>query len=502
MGLNIGAFAGGLSRGVESGARLQLEQARAAREKGRDDREKEKAEREKAAWQGLSDLVKEYTNPQTKPPTLSNAPPATGEPAAALNKFDPAMGGAPIPPTTETGSAAGLPSRDGMRAAPKTAETETAQAGENLDRASMPMSGVGIPARASSAPAAQTPSVDADVDQLADKHKLTPDETQQLRGEVAKRVSMEKIGFGLWRNPNLFKDPQFATRAAQLFLKAGMSEGVKWLERGAQAVEENGIDGLRRLMSGDARGAEQVFNQSGRLRVVPGSTREVGNGKWEITLEGGEKQTIDPRQMLRSFLKPSEFFNVELKEREIDFKADDRRSAVAHRERVVGETERHNKEVEKNQSRNADLRLEIARIRSERGADAATALERNINFLIKNKIANDPSDAFGKLRTAMEKPEEDAILSMAGTLMRGPGYAGKDGWNRALKTATDMVREAKGANVTGGGPGGTGTPGAPQPGKGRSYTVRGKSFTDADIDATAKKYGITPDEVKQRLGIR
>lgn len=492
MGFNIGAFAGGLSRGYESGSRLRLEQGRA-------DRDPNEAGSKKAAWQGLSDLISEYTSPQTKPPVLSNVPLATGEPAAALNKFDPAMGGAPIP---ETSSAAGLSPRDGMRAAPKTAETETAQAGENFDRASIPMSGVGIPARVSSTPVAQTPSVDADVDQLADKHKLTPDEARQLKDKVGERVGMEKVGFGMWRNPNLFKDPQFAYRAAQIFLKAGMPEGVKWLERGAQAVEENGIDVMKRLIAGDARGAEQVFNQSGRLRVVPGSTREIEGGKWETTLEGGEKQTIDPRQMLRSFLKPSEFFNVELKERELESKTLDRRDAMTHRERVVGETERHNREVEKNQSRNADLKFEIARIRNERGTDAATALERNINFLVNNKIANDPSDAFGKLRTAMEKPEEDAILSMAGTLMRGPGYAGKDGWNRALKTATDMVRSAKGANVTGGGPGGTGTPGAPQPGNGRSYTVRGKSFTDADVDATAKKYGITPDEVKQRLGIR
>lgn len=47
-----------------------------------------------------------------------------------------------------------------------------------------------------------------------------------------------------------------------------------------------------------------------------------------------------------------------------------------------------------------------------------------------------------------------------------------------------------------------GSSGSPKNDQGRSYTIRGTTFTDADIKATAEKYGMTVDEVKQQLGIQ
>lgn len=169
------------------------------------------------------------------------------------------------------------------------------------------------------------------------------------------------------------------------------------------------------------------------------------------------------------------------------------------KERELTEKVRHNKATE-------GIQRQLADVRAQRGTEAATALERNVMFLVKNGIAKDAVEGFAKLRTAMEKPEEDAILSVAGNLMKGPRYMGKDGWNRAVKDATTMVQTVKGGKPEASAPaGGTSAPGSGAPGAaagGRTYSAGGKTFTDADLESTARTYGITTDQVKARLGIR
>jgi len=160
--------------------------------------------------------------------------------------------------------------------------------------------------------------------------------------------------------------------------------------------------------------------------------------------------------------------------------------------RELTEKERHNKATE-------GIQRQLADFRALRGVQAETSMIKNIRFMIDNKIAKDATEAYGKLRIAMEKPEEDAILSVANNLMKAPGYYGTKGWEKAVKDATRMVRTVKGSGSDAPAPGA----GAPSAAAGsRTYSAGGKTFTDADIESTARQYGITTDQVKARLGIR
>ncbi len=447
---NIGIFAGGLAGGIATGANLARGQKREQREQEAHDLKKQEIERQRQAWTDLAALVDEY-NPRQ--PVVPQMPQAAADPGAVATGM--ALGA----------NAPNVPARLGVRFMQG------------------PASGAGAPA------------VDVAVDQLISKQRLTGEEAQRVRDQVGERIVAERISYGMYRNPNLFKNSEFANRAGQIFLKAGMGEtGMRWLERGAQAVDENGIDALRRLIGGDVQGAEAAFNATGNVKVKPGSTRDLGNGRYSITLADGQERTIDPRQILRSYLSPRDFFTLEVKEIEAGSREQQRKDTAAGRDRSLTEQERHNRATE-------GIQRQLADFRAQRGADAETAMVKNIRFMINNGIAKDATEAYGKLRTALEKPEEDAILTVAGNMMRGPGYYGKDGWTKAVRDATKMVRTVKG--------GGSDAPAAGAPGQaagtagaGRSYNVRGKTFSDADIEATARTYGITTDQVKQRLGVR
>lgn len=98
------------------------------------------------------------------------------------------------------------------------------------------------------------------------------------------------------------------------------------------------------------------------------------------------------------------------------------------------------------------LKRNLESFKTKHGEGKATALIQNMDYLVKSGVAADSKDAYNKLRTTMEKPEEDAVLALATTLAKSPGYRGKDGLNRAIADATGMVK-----SVRGGGP-------APRPG--------------------------------------
>ena len=150
------------------------------------------------------------------------------------------------------------------------------------------------------------------------------------------------------------------------------------------------------------------------------------------------------------------------------------------------------------------LKKSLAEFRNRNGVQKATALERNMQMLVESGVAADHAEAYQKLRTGMGKSPEDQTLSLASTLMRGSAYRGKDGANRAFQDAARMVGEMRGARTGDAGAGADASAPVPRPGGSapKKYQIQNKTFTDADIEATAKKYGITPDQVKQRLGIR
>jgi hypothetical protein len=141
-------------------------------------------------------------------------------------------------------------------------------------------------------------------------------------------------------------------------------------------------------------------------------------------------------------------------------------------------------------NREQELRKDLETFKAEHGTSTSTLIE-NVNFLVKAEIANSPQEAFEMLRTSVEKPEHQAILDLAGSLRSGFGYSGKDGVERSMTDATRMVRSLKG-----------GASAVSPAGAKKNYTVGGKTFTNADIEHTARKHGITTEEVKRRLGIQ
>ncbi len=95
------------------------------------------------------------------------------------------------------------------------------------------------------------------------------------------------------------------------------------------------------------------------------------------------------------------------------------------------------------------LKRELESFKQKNGAAAATALERNVRFLIDQGIAKTPAAAFEKLRTAMSKGDEDAVLSLAGSLLRGPGFSGPKGRDKAIAEAQRMIESIRGPSAPG-----------------------------------------------------
>ncbi len=386
--------------------RMEVEQRRDARDAERLTMDKEthsrgvaRQTRQEDAYKQLADLVENYAGGSK--PTVEQPSPAR----LAINGVNPPAESYPVaaPATVE--------SRPLDDTEPQPAAAPAPGPAADSGRISPFRNGIGDAAGRTTAPPVAGPKTDAD-----------------------------RIGYGLFRQPALFQNPEFLNKASQIFLKAGRPEGVAWLERSSKAEAEGGVTAIKKLLAGDPRGAERAFNATGTQRIVPGSLQEIGDGKWQATDEGGQTRVIEPQKMLKSLLSPHDFFSLDLKEKELASKDQERKDTAEYRGAVVGEHTRHNKAMEGIQGQLADWK-------QNRGTESQTAMVQNMDYLVKNGVAKDPAEAFSKLRTAMEKPEDDAVLSVATTLLRGSGYIGKDGASRAMRDAQSMVRGLKGGDT-------------------------------------------------------
>lgn len=135
------------------------------------------------------------------------------------------------------------------------------------------------------------------------------------------------------------------------------------------------------------------------------------------------------------------------------------------------------------------LKKDLEGFKAKHGTTTTSSLIQNINFLVEKEIATTPRTAFEMLRQSVEKPEHEAVLDLAAKLRTGTGYFGKDGVDRSMQDAKRMVKSVKGPSAT------------PKPGAAAPATG-GQDYTDEDLQFTAKKHGLTIDEVKRRLGGR
>jgi hypothetical protein len=268
------------------------------------------------------------------------------------------------------------------------------------------------------------------------------------------KTADDRLGYALHRQPALFTNPRFLNDAGTLFLRAGMPQGIAWLDRGAKAQQENGLTALRALTMGDAEAAKSAFNAAGSMKIE--TLEPLEGGKWRATMAGGRVAELDPRQMYRSFLSPREFLDLDRRERADTDNSQHRQrtldATIEHRNRTFGEAQRHNQAVEGNQRESIEQRREAADRRPAAGTGTQpTALQRNVDYLVKIGVAKNPAEAYTALRTAMGKPEPEAILGLTKELMRQPGYMGRDGQARAQRDATELIRSLRQAPPASGG---------------------------------------------------
>lgn len=129
--------------------------------------------------------------------------------------------------------------------------------------------------------------------------------------------NQHRVGFGFYQNPGLFSNPQFLDETAKDFMKNGLPEGVRWLERSYQAQKEGLLTAVQAASAGDLAGAEKAFNATGKEKIQPGSLEWADESK--TTLKGisedGKEFQVKPKEMLKSFLDPKTYFELEDKER-------------------------------------------------------------------------------------------------------------------------------------------------------------------------------------------
>lgn len=135
---------------------------------------------------------------------------------------------------------------------------------------------------------------------------------------VGPQDAQHRVGFGMYQNPALFANPKFLNETAQDFMRAGVPEGVKWLEAGYHAHKEGMVTALQRAVGGDLQGAEKAFNSTGDEKITPGSLKWKDDQKTTLSgkHEDGSDFEMQPRELLKSLMSPKDYFDQSSKERE------------------------------------------------------------------------------------------------------------------------------------------------------------------------------------------
>lgn len=118
----------------------------------------------------------------------------------------------------------------------------------------------------------------------------------------------ERLGFSLYTNPSVLKNPKFLNDAAQIFVRNRQPSGLQWLQSAHKASGENLIDALKVATAGDLPGAEQVFNSGGGMKIQPGTLKWADEKKTSLTGVDaqGREFTVNPHELIRQFVAPED----------------------------------------------------------------------------------------------------------------------------------------------------------------------------------------------------
>ncbi len=268
-------------------------------------------------------------------------------------------------------------------------------------------------------------------------------------------------------------------------------------------LEQEGVKELTMAALTGRQGPEleEIYQRSGRGRVDPGSMKIDGSTGVLTAMRNGQPFQInlkDTAVLLGLVKKPED-------------KIIPQGGALARDGKITAVNtaglEAKSAADFKKLDHEYGLKRNLETFKKAHGTESATALMRNMEYLVKSGVAKDYTEAYKQLRTTTERSEGDAASALASRLMQSPRYRGAEGPQRAMKDALGMVRSVRGAEADDGeASAGVNQPFGSAAPRTRAamgqYNLRGKSFSDADIDETAKKYGISTDQVKQKLGIR
>lgn len=426
---NFGALAGGMAAGIESGQRMRLQRERDTRDSerhqfdmGERQRTAETRDRQEAAWDELNAAIARRMQKQAPTQMPTQQPPATTSTGEAIDQGN-GVQTMPLPDDGAGIQTRTLPETPG--AAPGFTPLQSAPADVGLTR---------TPAPAASQPQAPRQGDDAG----------------------------KQIGFSLYQNPNLLKDPEFLNEAAGIFMKARMPEGVKWLERSFKVQQENGIDAMKAFLAGDAQAGIQAFNSAGREKIESAQpiTEGPNKGKWELRAQGvAQPMIVDPGAALRSFLDPKAYFELANKERD-DARAAKKDDVEAGVKGAQGRYyDAQAKAVGDNAASLADYRRQtgaaaVTRANTPKGTGANTDRQRaqlsnQIDAQLRRQLRDTaPTDTLGKKQT---NPLSEFVPEIREAVMKDvdagvdPNLAFNNRyveWGEKLDSANEVLGEA------------------------------------------------------------
>jgi hypothetical protein len=110
---------------------------------------------------------------------------------------------------------------------------------------------------------------------------------------------------------DVFRDPVFLRKVAQMGLERGSKLGLIWLNHVHTALNENATEALSKLRAGDGEGAVEAFNRSGIHRDAKSATINPDGKTWTLTTVDGRSMTIDPEQEERALMSPLEYAKIQ-----------------------------------------------------------------------------------------------------------------------------------------------------------------------------------------------
>ncbi|MBX9905504.1 MAG: hypothetical protein K2Y31_14215 [Burkholderiales bacterium] len=240
------------------------------------------------------------------------------------------------------------------------------------------------------------------------------------------------------------------------------------------------------LSGADDAELERIYNKSGQDRVDPGSVKmDRQTGFVSFSMNGEQKQVNMTRyaELLGIVKRPESKQSVVPAGAQL---AVDGKIVATNTAGVEAKATADRQKLDYEYG----LKRKLESFKTKHGEGKATALIQNMEYLVSSGVAADSKDAYAKLRTTMEKPEEDAILALATTLVKSPGYRGKDGLSRAMSDAAGMVKSVR-SGVADPLPGNAGQPAQKSPYK-SPEDVRA-AFRAGTIDRAAAEAALRND---------